>query len=562
FGTSTTLAVTKDFQVGTTTVDSLPVSSLVEGKSCATCHGVNGPTGHHGAKGAEQCLPCHTDGMPGYPQYAFSEFVHVFHQNDPAVNIPIGNCASCHNNASENQFTSDAPKVCSTCHGVVPSMPSDHSAVPLYASSGMSCATVNCHGGGTLGVFKTISETHANLAAKYADRDVVAKKTTVVPVIDGVADALWNTADSITTLSGIKMKFVYDTTYLYAMTTWKDAGYKMYAGGAGSVVPSTKSLARNKWAFDGTNWTKSGSEDRIAFVWKMNDPLNASCARTCHDVGVGHLTSTGKMDGWHWKAQRTAPVNLTDDGYWDKSGRKNDAVLTGTFGWENLNATSTLPIYMPKTAVGNADYLMASNITPFINSGFTAGATIPGWVVNDSVSPAITGSRADVITGSSYNETTGMWTVEFRRLLKTNYTDDVQFDPLVSYPFSVAKFDNTGSGHASQGVDITTYNLKFSSLINSVELNPGSPNKYELSQNYPNPFNPSTTINFAIKEKGNVKISLYDIKGELVKTLYNAITESGYHSLKFSARNINSGVYFYRIESGKFTETKKMVYLK
>lgn len=562
FGSSTSLAVLKDFQVGVTAVDSLPVSSAVGGRSCASCHGVAGPTGHHGAKGAEQCLTCHVDNMPGYPQYAFSEFVHVFHQTSAEVQMPLGKCSTCHNNGSENQFTSDANKVCTSCHGMVPYMPTDHSVVPLYAPTGMSCATANCHVGGNMGVFKNITETHENLATKYADKEILAKKTLTAPVIDGQVDALWKTADSITTQTGIKMKFVYDTTYLYVFTTWKDAGHKLYGGGAGTVVPPTKSLSRNKWSYDGTNWTKTGSEDRISFVWKMNDPLGASCARTCHDVGTGHLTESAKMDNWHWKAQRTDPLGFADDGYWDNAGRKSDAVTSGTFGWDNLNATSTLPIYMARNNNNTGDYLRASNIVPFINTGFTAGATIPGWVLNDSTSTPIAGSRADVVTGSSYNAATGEWIVEMRRKLTNGYTDDVQFDINGTFPFSVAKFDNTGSEHASQGIDVTMYNLKFSTLINSVDLNPGNPASYSLGQNYPNPFNPSTSIDFSIKEKGNVKISLYDVKGELVSVLYNAYTESGTHRLNFTAKNIHTGVYFYRIEAGSFRQTRKMVFLK
>lgn len=570
FGTSTSIAVLKDFQVGTSVVDSLPVSSNQGGKSCASCHGVGGVggvsglTGHHSAKGAEQCLPCHTDNMPtssgGVSPYAFSELVHVFHQEDPLVNIPIGNCVSCHDNGSENQFTSDAAKICGSCHGVVPYMPTDHSTVPLYATSGMSCANLNCHAGGTLGVFKNISETHAVLATKYADKDIVAKETRVKPVVDGTIDQVWSAADSITTKTGVKLKFLFDSTYLYTLAVWKDGGHKMYTGSA--VVQPTKSLARNKWTFDGTNWTKSGNEDRLAFTWKMTDPLNASCAKTCHDVGVGHLTASAKMDSWHWKAQRTDRLGFADDGYWDNAGRKTDAILTGTFGWDNLNAAGTLPIYMAKTPSASTDFLLGSNTVPFVNSGFTAGAIIPGWVSNDSTNPAITGSRADVITGSSYNETTGVWTVELRRMLKTNNTaDDVQFDPALTYPFTLAQFDNASFEHASQGVDITNYNLKFA-FITSVKTTPGKPEKFALEQNYPNPFNPSTTIKFSLKERVNVKISLYSISGELVSNLYSGVTEAGYHSVKFDARNLSSGIYLYKIEAGSFVETKKMVFMK
>lgn len=465
FGSTIEKAAIFDFQVGSTVVDQLPVSSAIAGQSCASCHGLNGPTKHHGSAGAEQCNPCHTDKM----SKPFTDLIHVLHQNKPTVVTPLGDCNSCHLNNSQNQFTDDANVVCSSCHGVVPYFPADHAAnVPLYAPTGLSCATANCHGGGNLGVFKNITETHAGLAAKYAGTSVTAKLTDIEPNIDGVAEPLWNFADSLSTVGGIKLKFIYDSTDIYVLAQWKDAGYKLYSG---TVVPPTRSVERKKWQYNGTSWVTSGDEDRLAFIWEMNDGNGASCARTCHDPGQGHKTSNGKMDNWHWKAQRTNPVNRADDQYWDNAGRKNDAVTAGSFGIDNINGTATLPIYQATTPAGNnAEFLYLSAVTAFVNSGWQTGDVIPGWVINDTSATPIIGSRADVIAKGTFDQASGFWTVEFKRKLNTGNTDDVVFDKISPRKFTIARFDNTGGMHANQGVDASIYTLNFSTTLIPVEL--------------------------------------------------------------------------------------------
>ena len=88
------------------------------------------------------------------------------------------------------------------------------------------------------------------------------------------------------------------------------------------------------------------------------------------------------------------------------------------------------------------------------------------------------------------------------------------------------------------------------------------PKEYSLFQNYPNPFNPSTVIRFAIPQSGLVKLKVFDILGREVKTLVNDELTSGVHEIEFNASNLSSGIYFYRIESGSFVQTKKMILIK
>jgi len=88
------------------------------------------------------------------------------------------------------------------------------------------------------------------------------------------------------------------------------------------------------------------------------------------------------------------------------------------------------------------------------------------------------------------------------------------------------------------------------------------PSYYALNQNYPNPFNPVTTISYAIPEAGNVKLIIYDILGREMAILVNEFKQAGIYDMKFDASNLSSGVYFYRIETKDFTQTKKMLFIK
>jgi hypothetical protein len=88
------------------------------------------------------------------------------------------------------------------------------------------------------------------------------------------------------------------------------------------------------------------------------------------------------------------------------------------------------------------------------------------------------------------------------------------------------------------------------------------PTQFNLKQNYPNPFNPSTRINYSVKETGLVKLSIYNLLGEVVSLLVNQKQEAGSYDVKFDASNIQSGVYFYKLESGNQVQTKKMMLIK
>lgn len=95
----------------------------------------------------------------------------------------------------------------------------------------------------------------------------------------------------------------------------------------------------------------------------------------------------------------------------------------------------------------------------------------------------------------------------------------------------------------------------------------GIPVDFELHANYPNPFNPSTKIRYGVPKTAFVRIGVYNVLGQLVSELVSSEMVAGYHDVDWNGRDLGgglapSGVYFYRIEAGRFIETRSMVLQK
>lgn len=98
--------------------------------------------------------------------------------------------------------------------------------------------------------------------------------------------------------------------------------------------------------------------------------------------------------------------------------------------------------------------------------------------------------------------------------------------------------------------------------VTSVGDGNGLAKKFELSQNYPNPFNPTTLIKFAIPQSSKVTLKVYNLLGQEVTTLVNKEMKAGSYEVNFKASQLASGIYFYSIQAGNYTATKKMMLLK
>ncbi|HPI38424.1 MAG TPA: T9SS type A sorting domain-containing protein [Ignavibacteriaceae bacterium] len=120
-----------------------------------------------------------------------------------------------------------------------------------------------------------------------------------------------------------------------------------------------------------------------------------------------------------------------------------------------------------------------------------------------------------------------------------------------------------GANEAEMVSNMDLAKVKYETITDIVDEYSGSiPNLYKLEQNYPNPFNPATTIQFQIPKTEYVTLKVYDVLGNEVANPVNQILTAGNHSVQFNANSLTSGMYFYRITAGSYSEVKKMTLIK
>ncbi|MEJ2196145.1 MAG: S8 family serine peptidase, partial [Ignavibacteriaceae bacterium] len=135
----------------------------------------------------------------------------------------------------------------------------------------------------------------------------------------------------------------------------------------------------------------------------------------------------------------------------------------------------------------------------------------------------------------------------FRELESLNITEE---ELLTRFEFSNYLLNSRATlNKSTEFVNISTYDNKL-------------PKEYSLSNNYPNPFNPTTIIEYSIKQDGLVSLKVYDVLGNEIVSLVNKNQVAGNYSIQFDASNLPSGIYIYRLTSGSFTSSKKLILLK
>jgi hypothetical protein len=142
---------------------------------------------------------------------------------------------------------------------------------------------------------------------------------------------------------------------------------------------------------------------------------------------------------------------------------------------------------------------------------------------------------------------------------------------LSSLPVGSLKIIVNRFGYSGDSTNVTVTSMSntdsvnfhlFRSPVGINQIGVNVPSEYKLCQNYPNPFNNTSNLKFEILNFGNVKIIVYDIMGREVQTLVNETLQPGTYETTFDGSMLNSGVYFYKLTSGDFLETKRMVLLK
>jgi hypothetical protein len=226
------------------------------------------------------------------------------------------------------------------------------------------------------------------------------------------------------------------------------------------------------------------------------------------------------------------------------------------------------------------DAISAINSLPFpvINTVHMAGGTVPlqwpnlGWPSSEiglMIELNDDGLEGDKVAGDNIFSTT----VTFPAYTTFN----------VNYKFGINYGDsvNNGGGNDNENAIGANHIINlFASLyyaetldtfgvmgekdfVTDVEdITETLPTVYSLNQNYPNPFNPATMINFSVPKEDFVTLNVYNSIGQKVATLVNESKSAGTYQVDFNAANLSSGIYFYKITAGSFTETKKMILMK
>ncbi len=138
------------------------------------------------------------------------------------------------------------------------------------------------------------------------------------------------------------------------------------------------------------------------------------------------------------------------------------------------------------------------------------------------------------------------------------------YDQFIYYVLAI---DDNGS-RSGRSNYVSTWGETFYKLTNiNKMIDPVIPANIELAQNYPNPFNPITTIQYSLPKDSQVRIDIYNLKGQLVKTLVNQSQPAGYHTVSWNIKDnareeIAAGIYLYQIVTSEFTDTKKLVVMK
>jgi len=178
------------------------------------------------------------------------------------------------------------------------------------------------------------------------------------------------------------------------------------------------------------------------------------------------------------------------------------------------------------------------------------------WAIEDVTTPVEGGEQCDCTTDGSD---------DFDDLILKFNTQE-----LVAALGSVNNGDEliltiTGNlldGTPIEGSDCVIIKAK-GNLVRDLTDNSGQvPEAYSLLENYPNPFNPSTIIIYSVPETGSVKLAIYNTLGEEVVVLVDGMVEAGFYEVSFNASSLPSGIYFYRLQSGSFVDTKKMILMK
>ncbi|HEX9655281.1 MAG TPA: YCF48-related protein [Bacteroidota bacterium] len=326
-----------------------------------------------------------------------------------------------------------------------------------------------------------------------------------------------------------------------------DAQHAVTVGNGGTILTTSNG---------GATWNQRASgvfSDLRAVDFSSNSVGTA--------VGVDGIIIRTTNGGVNWSAQTSGTtaflnsVSLLDDnlGIVGISNFIGDKLLQTTNGGTAWSAagSSINGLVFAVSVLSSDNWVTGSSYR--IYRTIDAGVTWTGHV-----NP--TGTRR----GMAFPDPNSGWVVG-RGISITRDNGLTWNDQLVPTQFalhSISMWD-TSRGVAVGEVGTILRTMNGGTLVVEVrQRGPDIPVEFLLDQNYPNPFNPSTTIRYEMPFSGHVRLSVYNILGQEITTLVNEEQNAGYQSVVWKAGNVASGVYFYRLQSASFVQTRKMLLLR
>jgi phosphodiesterase/alkaline phosphatase D-like protein len=335
------------------------------------------------------------------------------------------------------------------------------------------------------------------------------------------------TAETTLAISGLNSQ----TTYYWRVSATNAAGTSGWSTGGFTTLttqvsqkPSAPAGLNVRLTVTGATLTWNGSAGATSYQVQVSTKSNFPPGQTDQDVTTTDTTMT------------VGGLNSHTTYYW----RVSAVNAAGASGW-SVGVFTTTAVVQPSNA-------------PSAPTGLSATPTATGATLTWNTSAGATGYPVHVSAKSNFppGQTLSVTTSD------TFFTvgDLRQGD---TYYWQVGASDGVNSPSWS-GVE--SFTVTASGLTAVDPIGESIPAAFRLSQNYPNPFNPSTTIEFSVPKSGPVKLAIYNSLGVLVHTLVDENLSPGTYRRQWVASGLASGVYYYRIQTNEYTETKRLVLLK
>jgi hypothetical protein len=327
-------------------------------------------------------------------------------------------------------------------------------------------------------------------------------------------------------------RFTMPTVY-YADQNWTENRTTLGASSFFTVNSLSNPSDITKSAGDGQvtiNWSKWNSKGVIIIritSGSFTDPTNGTSYSLGNTIGDGTVVYKG------------------DDVTFINNGLNNGTTYTYKLYSNNNNYYSSgvevqetpLPVELTsfKASVIGKDVKLNWQTTTEINN---FGFEVERASLQVGTSPIQSWTKIGFVNGHGNSSS----------LKSYSFTDRDVLDG--SYSYRLKQIDADGNFVYSPKVEVTINNI---------------PIQYKLSQNYPNPFNPSTIIKYSLPSKEFVQLKVFNVLGNEIATLVNQVQEAGNYTIEFNAAKINtttSGIYFYRLETGSFVDSRKMMLVK